>query len=359
MITQKRPYRFFMPGRLCLFGEHSDWAGEKRKDDPSIVPGYCLIAGTDQGLHAAAEPLKDTFAMESALPDGSKTDRIEIPMNTDALLEEARSGSFFAYAAAAAAVVMQRHTIGGMALSIETMDLPLKKGLSSSAAVCTLTAEAFSTLYGLGLDARNIMDIAYRGEILTGSECGRMDQACVLGNAASLLTFDGHDMSIETIRPACSLHLLIVDLDREKDTPRILRNLNHAYMHVHHPLHPAIRAALGDDNRHIVTAAFEAIRSGDAKETGRLMAAAQDIFDRKVAPCSPRELRAPALHMLLNHPAVLELSLGGKGVGSQGDGCAQFICSDTESRLLLAERIMKRFGLSSFPLTIPAMAEQD
>ena len=42
----------FVPGRLCLFGEHSDWAGGWRLRDPRIQPGRCLAAGTDQGLRA-------------------------------------------------------------------------------------------------------------------------------------------------------------------------------------------------------------------------------------------------------------------------------------------------------------------
>ncbi len=32
--------QIFVPGRLCLFGEHSDWAALYRARDPSIAPGY-------------------------------------------------------------------------------------------------------------------------------------------------------------------------------------------------------------------------------------------------------------------------------------------------------------------------------
>ena len=33
----------FVPGRVCLLGEHSDWAGGFRRDAPSIPPGKCLV----------------------------------------------------------------------------------------------------------------------------------------------------------------------------------------------------------------------------------------------------------------------------------------------------------------------------
>ena len=52
----------FVPGRLCLFGEHSDWAALYRENDPSIAPGYCLVAGTDQGLSGSADGPLDTLA---------------------------------------------------------------------------------------------------------------------------------------------------------------------------------------------------------------------------------------------------------------------------------------------------------
>ncbi|WP_365670668.1 galactokinase family protein [Okeania sp. SIO3I5] len=32
--------KLFVPGRLCLFGEHSDWAGGYRLMNPQIEKGY-------------------------------------------------------------------------------------------------------------------------------------------------------------------------------------------------------------------------------------------------------------------------------------------------------------------------------
>ena len=40
----------FVPGRICLFGEHSDWAGGYRRINADIEKGYTLITGTDQGI---------------------------------------------------------------------------------------------------------------------------------------------------------------------------------------------------------------------------------------------------------------------------------------------------------------------
>ena len=52
MDTKALETRLFVGGRLCLFGEHSDWAAEYGRHK-----GYCLVIGTDQGLTAVAQPV--------------------------------------------------------------------------------------------------------------------------------------------------------------------------------------------------------------------------------------------------------------------------------------------------------------
>jgi galactokinase len=48
--------KIFVPGRLCLFGEHSDWAGDYRRLNPELEKGYTLLVGTNQGLYAEVKP---------------------------------------------------------------------------------------------------------------------------------------------------------------------------------------------------------------------------------------------------------------------------------------------------------------
>ncbi len=48
--------KLFVPGRICLFGEHSDWAGAYRRINSEIEKGYTLITGTNQGLYAEIKP---------------------------------------------------------------------------------------------------------------------------------------------------------------------------------------------------------------------------------------------------------------------------------------------------------------
>ena len=58
----------FVPGRLCLFGEHTDWAGHYRTMNADILPGMAIVSGIEQGIYAEVE--KSTrFEMCSEIPE--------------------------------------------------------------------------------------------------------------------------------------------------------------------------------------------------------------------------------------------------------------------------------------------------
>ncbi|MEE8556904.1 MAG: GHMP kinase [Myxococcota bacterium] len=340
-----------VPGRLCLFGEHSDWAAGYRSTHPGLSRGQCLVAGTDQSVHARIEPLSGCFEISSLLPDGSRRGPERIELSGSTLQRVAAEGGFFSYAAGVAATMVEQYGVEGLRLELYRSDLPLQKGLSSSAAICVLVARAFSRAYGLGLSVREEMELAYRGERRTGSECGRMDQICALGRRPSLLTLDGESLEIEPLTPGETLWLLIVDLGGSKDTRRILSDLNACFPDTTGSQAEGVRQALGPRNAELVGRARRALVSGCAEEVGGLMTEAQSLFDSLVAPAS-RELRAPRLHELLAHPACAELAWGGKGVGSQGDGCAQLLVRGSEERDRLAARLQAALGVRTLPLTI-------
>ncbi|MEN8208845.1 MAG: GHMP kinase [Candidatus Fermentibacteria bacterium] len=338
----------FVPGRLCLFGEHSDWAGEYRTTDPSVKTGRCIVAGTDQGIYGTAEPASTGFHISQIRPDGSGEPMHSYPSEPELLREVAESAVFDSYAAGTASVILKNHPNLGLRLRIYRRTLPMKKGLSSSAAVCVLTARAFNRIHTLNLSIEEEMELAYRGELRAGSHCGRMDQACAYGLDPVLLTFDGDDMTTAPLLPGGPLHILIVDLQGRKNTRRILEELNFAFMSGN----MQIRTALGSENHRITAEACDAIERGDSKDLGRLMIEAQKIFDEMVAPVCPSELRAPGLHEILNSRIAGSLAWGGKGVGSQGDGTAQFICKGPGEREELRTVLETETGVECYYLTI-------
>jgi galactokinase len=339
--------KLFVPGRVCLFGEHSDWAGAHRSGGDPAENGYTLLTGTRQGITAVVAP-SDQLDITSRLPDGSNMGPERIDCREAALLEAALGGGFFSYIAGVAYYMRQHFGTGGLRMACR-MDLPLKKGLSSSAAVCVLTARAFNQVYDLGLTIRGEMEYAYLGEILTGSQCGRMDQGCAFGQSPILMTFNGNAVSVKQLEIAGSFELIIADLGAAKDTRKILSSLNEAFLS-DDPVGRGVREYLGEVNKGIVFKAVEALKSGDPPRLGRLMREAQEAFDRHCAPACPSELTAPRLHDILAAPDLQPFIWGGKGIGSQGDGSVQFLARGKEERFQAMDIIEKKHGLSCFSL---------
>ena len=90
-----------------------------------------------------------------------------------------------------------------------------------------------------------------------------------------------------------------------------------------------------------------------AAALGELMTGAQRMFDEQVAPHSPEQLAGPLLHRLLTWPGLARHVYGGKGVGSQGDGTAQFVARDAGHRDEAIRKIEAEFpGMRCYRLSV-------
>jgi UTP-glucose-1-phosphate uridylyltransferase/galactokinase len=346
--------KLFVPGRICLFGEHTDWAGSYRRINGELEPGHAIITGTNQGLHAEVKPHPNKLVVKATLSDGTPFGPYEVPMDRDILLAEAQKGGFFSYAAGVAYQVLTHYRVRGLEINNYLTDLPIKKGLSSSAAVCVMVARAFNRLYDLKMTVRGEMEFAYLGEITTPSRCGRMDQGCAYGSRPIMLTFDGDRMDVTEVTVPRDLFFVIVDLHAGKDTREILNHLNHCYPFAEDSIQKGVQKYLGPISAEITRHAAEAMREGDAQRIGELMRTAQTEFDRYCMPACPTQLTSPILHKVLNHPLLQPLILGGKGVGSQGDGSAQFIVRDEASQEQVIRIIEQDLKMSALRLVMQA-----
>jgi len=344
--------KVFVPGRVCLFGEHSDWAGGHRRFNSEIEKGYTLIAGTDQGIYAEVEPHPNALVLSATLPTGERQGPYEIPMEPKILMQEAQKGGFWSYVAGVAYQVLTHYHVRGLMIDNYKTDLPMKKGLSSSAAVCVLTARAFNRAYDLKMTIRGEMELAYQGEVTTPSRCGRMDQGCAFGNRPILMTYDGDRLDVTELRVREDLYLVLVDLGAKKDTMEILARLNRAYPFAENEVERGVQELLGPINKRIVHNAVEGIEASDPRRLGELMIEAQELFDRYATPACPEELTSPVLHGVLNHEALKPHIWGGKGVGSQGDGTAQFIARSATDQKAVISIIENDLGMTCLPMTL-------
>ena len=182
------PAELFVCGRLCLLGEHSDWAGGFRSAarPDTVHVGRCVVVGTNDGLRARVSTSSGSdmcVAMTSTDDAGAKRSRVFDLYDDEALLRAARggadahddgSGTFWRYVAGTLhhLIVSSPHAdaiaaaLATKCVAIDNYEttLPMKKGLSSSAAACVLVVRAMSTACGLGLSAEEEMEAAYLGE---------------------------------------------------------------------------------------------------------------------------------------------------------------------------------------------------
>jgi len=344
--------KLFVPGRICLFGEHSDWAGGYRRINSELEKGYTIICGTNQGIHAEVKPHPTKLILHSTLNNGFKKGPFEIEMQSDALLEQAQKGGFFSYTCGVAYQMFTHYQVRGLEISNFFTDIPIKKGLSSSAAICVLVARAFNRVYDLKMTVRGEMEYAYQGEITTPSRCGRMDQGCAYGKRPILMTFDGDRIDVQELKVNKNLYFVIVDLKAGKDTRKILAKLNHCYPFADDDIQESVQEYIGPINQKIVQEAIDSMQTSDAERIGELMRKAQKEFDTHLQPACPSQLTAPVLHKVLLYEPIQKFIYGGKGVGSQGDGSAQLLAKDEDCQKRVMQILEKDLGMPCLPFDI-------
>lgn len=350
-------------GRICLLGEHADWAvdfaeypGAPGRDFKP--PATCSItAGLPLAITATAtrSDLLRLTDNRRRLPEGGEpVQPFTAPAGRRQLAAAVRRLSekrgFWAIAAATALTCLDRARLltdpvcsSGIEITFTDQMLPTGKGLASSAAAAVVVVEAVKRVYDLSWPAAEVMELAYQGERLAGSPCGRMDQVCALGDGIRILTHAPDGTQAQEIPSAAPILLLLVDLGGTKDTRAILSSLQ-AAARTGGPNGARLRDYLLHANRALVTEARQRLLAGDIGGLGELMSDSQARFDEIVAPIRCTELAAPRLHELLEVVQRSGLSVGGKGVGSHGDGMAQFLCADEDKRNKLGATIAAQRG---------------
>lgn len=350
MEEEELKFELFVPGRLCLMGEHSDWAGMYRSTNSNLVAGEAIVTGVEQGVYATIEKA-ERFIVDSDLEiyHGSS---FSCEMDAEILRDSASKGGFFSYVAGVASYVCENYKVGGLHINITNMTLPIKSGLSSSAAICVLVARAFNILYKLKLNTMGEMQIAFIGEQRTPSRCGRLDQACAYGINPVRMIFDGTEVNVKPIKIKNPMYFVVADLCSKKNTIKILSDLNKCFPFAESEKEQLVQEALGHDNHKFINLAMKMIELGDVEGYGKLMVEYQKNFDKKVAPACIKELEAPILHKVLEDEFLKKCVFGAKGVGSQGDGTVQLLAKNEQCQKEIIDYLRTHYGMPAFPLTL-------
>ena len=192
--------KIFVPGRLCLFGEHSDWASEYRSINKNIEKGYALVATINQGIYAR---VKKSKKFKFSFNDKN----ICFEMDLKKLKEYNFRDEFLSCVIETAKYMLNNYNVSGIDINIEDMDLPIGSGLSSSSAICVLVVKAFNNLYKLKIELEDIMNISYGSERSANFKCGKMDHICALGKKLVKMEFD-KELNIKEIKPKNKLYFV-------------------------------------------------------------------------------------------------------------------------------------------------------
>ena len=327
------------PGRINLIGEHTDYNGGFVL--PCAVGRRVAVAIGDGG----DELFSTNF--DEARPLGGKK---------DSSWADYPRGVVWAIGEAAGEVGGFRAAFAG--------DVPLRSGLSSSAAIEAATALALDALFGLGMERKDLAVLCQRAENeFVGVQSGIMDQyASLLCKEGAALLVDCRSLEAENVPldlDGADLALLVCDTRVERGLADTGYNDRRAACERAaeilgvEQLRDAREEDLGRLSgeelrraRHIVTEnarvleAVEALRAGDFRVLGRLMyashASMRDDF----------EISTPELDTfveLAKDSGAQGARLTGAGFG----GCAIALVQDTETDVL-AREVLRTFAGRGF-----------
>jgi galactokinase len=316
------------PGRVNLIGEHTDTSD-----------GFVLPMAIDREVRVALTPRSDATVRLVALD-------LDEENAFDAGAPHEREG-WASYAHGVAwALAEDGHALRGFD-GVFTGDVPRGAGLSSSAALELALARAFAEASDLPWDPRAMAVACRRAEnAWVGVASGIMDQligAC--GEAGTALLIDCRDLSTEPVPLPAGTRVVILDTGTRRGLVgsaynerraqvdaaaealgvEVLRDVDPATLEARgHELDPTVRRRARHvvlENARVLRAA-DAMRRGDAAETGRLMndshASLRDDF----------EVSGPALDAMVEVARDQDGCHGVRMTGAGFAGCAVALVAD-------------------------------
>jgi galactokinase len=325
------PRAFFAPGRANLLGAHLDYNG-----------GCVMPVALSKGTYAVVAPRAD--GMLVAASEQFPGERVELPLTA---LAPGRTRGWSAYLEGALWSAQQDWgPLPGIELQVAA-DLPMAKGLSSSASIECVVVRAVADLLGVRPGDDALIRVAHAAETrYVGVRCGILDQTAIfLGRANAVLHFDCTELTREHL-PLDARAALVAVMDsgtarglatsafnqRVAESTRALAALQEALPGVaclrdvsradfvrHGGRLPAVlqrRVRHVIDEQERTERGAAALRRGDLAEFGAMMSAAhvslRDLY----------EVSTPELDALAAAAAAVPGCYGARLTGAGFGGCA-------------------------------------
>ncbi len=199
-------------GRICLWGDHCDWAQRQ-----------VIATSIDRSMRTEARSRLDetiTIKAKNSVHGTTETSEFQLPEAASLPL----SKSSLKYVNAVVIAILERYPdarVQGLDLEI-TSSIPMRKGLSSSAALCVSTARALSKAWALDLSVDDVIMISYKAERgILGIGCGMMDQTASAHEYPLYMDFS-NGFEYEGIDLRRPIPIVVGDVGGQRDTELIL-----------------------------------------------------------------------------------------------------------------------------------------
>lgn len=301
------PFVESAPGRICLVGEHCDWAG-----------GASVVVPVDRRVEVHAEPAPGLVVR-------SHLDGRELRWSPGGEVPPAL------FLAPAVVEALRRHVeVEARGHYTLSTDLPAGRGLSSSAAFCVALGRAMLRAAGRPCPPDFVAEIAYLAEHeVAGVACGRLDPLACAHGLPLYLGFPpaeaGGRAAPGQVEPLpAHFDLAVGTFPTPRDTHAILDALSR-HWRGEVPLRDwdatrrvgAVRSAIEGFAAQAEHARIAMIE-GDLRALGGAMDTCQEIYEEELAS-TLSELRAPGLMRAVRALRAAG-ALGAKFSGAGGDG---------------------------------------
>jgi galactokinase len=334
------------PGRACLFGEHMDWCGYSVLPMAIEMRSFVKVRrNNSRRVEVFSYPPFSTYDNFSL--DGP----IEIDRNSD-----------FKYVRGVFRALRKKaidYDLNGLNITFlraddlryldkKLADLPVKKGLSSSAAISVAIsagADIISRKFNSLSDIENYLsdpktltfyaDVAYTGERKEANiNCGQMDQYASAYGGIVYIDCSKEPAEVKPLKPNLELPFVIGDTKQTKNTQEILEWLGKRYVEKEEDFLEGMLGIVDVVKR----ARAELTKESPSREKiGELMNENQFYLSRylKVSGDCPK---SPSKLDELIEASLKAGALGAKLSGSGGGGCMIALCKPGEE-LKVAEAI--------------------
>ncbi len=334
------PPSFFVPGRICLLGEHCDWGG-----------GHSLVVPLVQGITVQASPRPANLTVRSEWEAGTLEAEWQWGPGEHPAWKDSDPLRFVL------AVAVEWESRGvrvpPLHLAIST-SLPAGRGFSSSAALSVGVARALfaASRPASALSWEEAAEVAWKSERhRLGIQCGRLDPYACAASRPLAFSWKVEEFQAVPTPIGRDLALLAGFFTAPRDTPLLLRTIQSAFFSL--PGDPAgegVRQVLATWSR-LADEGAAALAAGDWGALGGAMNRAQAVYDQVLSPLLP-PFRAPSLAEVCGF-LRREGALGAKFSGAGGEGSVVALLDDEVRADALISRLAS-MGVTAFRVVVPS-----